>query len=126
MEKTTNLLSIRVDDLPLLYSFIHDLGISTTINSKKKAHGNWVGLSLGDLVEFWLCYILSECDHRLSAVEDWAEPRLELFRAMSGFTEISSYDFSDDKLGLLLDYVGDSEFWDEVEALINARSLVIY
>ena len=118
--------SIRVDEIPLLYSIVRELGISEAINGIKKAHGNWVGTSIGDLIEFWLCYILSECDHRLSSVEDWSEARIELLQAMSGQKGVSSYDFSDDKLGLLLDYLGDAGLWGEVEKMINAKSLSIY
>ena len=102
------------------------MGISSAINRNKEVHGNWIGTSLGDLIELWLCYILSECDHRLSSVEDWSEPRLSLLRAMSGLPEVSSYDFSVDKLGLTLDYLGDSEMWEGVEQLINEKSLRIY
>ena len=60
MEKASNLLSIRVDELPLLYSVIHGLGISAAINSKKKVHGNWVGLSLGGV---WLPFNVKSSDY---------------------------------------------------------------
>ena len=64
MEKQESLVSIRVDELPLLYSIIREMGICSAINRTKEVHGNWIGTSLGDLIELWLCYILSECDHR--------------------------------------------------------------
>ena len=126
MQGEEKLVSIGVNEIPLLYSIIREMGISEAVNGSKQVHGNWVGTSIGDLIELWLCYILSECDHRLSAVEDWSESVIELLRAMSGFSDLSSYDFLDDKLGLLLNYIGDEKMWQEVEGRINERGLSIY
>ena len=126
MAQAEDLISIRVDEIPLVYSIIQELGISGAINGSKQVHGNWVGTNIGDLIELWLCYILSECDHRISSVEDWSSCRIELLRAMSGLEGVSSYDFSDDKLGLLLDYIGEEAMWQRVEKRINEKSLSIY
>ena len=35
-------------------------------------HGNWQGLSLGNVTVVCLAYILSEGDHRLNSVRGWA------------------------------------------------------
>ena len=68
-----SLVNFRVDDIPLLYSLVRDLGVQGVINGQKSVHGNWSGVSAGQIVELWLCYILSESDHRLQGVEAWAE-----------------------------------------------------
>jgi transposase len=121
-----NLVSLRVDDLPLLHHFIGALGIKSAIDSVITEHGNWSGISLGRITEFWLCYILSACDHRLQNVEDWSESRIDLLRVLSGDSSLSSLDFTDDKLGLLLDKIGDSSAWGKIEHIINSNCLSIY
>lgn len=124
MEK--ELLNLRTDDLPLLYTLIRQLGVAKSINRYITVHGNWIGPLPGTLLELWLCYILSNCDHRLSKVEKWAEQRIDLLRSMSGLKELSSYDFSDDKLGLLLDYFSEDRKWGLAQTAINSSILEVY
>lgn len=120
------LITLRADDLPLLFTVIRQLGLASSINTHLKVHGNWEGLPLGELVELWLCYLLSTGDHRLSGVEKWSEQHLELLRVLSGYANLTSYDFSDDKLGSLLDYVSETSSWDRVESDINKSLLEVY
>ena len=100
--KQPKLLSVRADELPLLYKIVKSYGIIEIIDKHYALHGNWVVISAGQIVGVWLCYMLSECDHRLSPVEEWVEERLELFQILSGESNLRSVDFSDDKLGELL------------------------
>jgi hypothetical protein len=120
------LINIRVDELPLLQHIIRDLGVKDGIDSVLGAHGNWTGISIGTITEYWLCYILSECDHRLQNVEDWSESRLPLLQILSGENDLCSLDFSDDKLGLLLEKLGDCVAWGEIEAEISKNCLSVY
>ena len=120
------LLTIRADDLPLLYSIVRTLGISKIVNERIKVHKNWEGLLPGEILEIWLCYFLCTCDHRLSCVEEWLSERIELFEALSGGMSIRSYDFTDDKLGLLLEYFSDRESWDSIESGLNTNILEVY
>ena len=121
-----NLISIAVDELPLLHQIISDLGIQESIDSVIPQHGNWSGLSVGHITCLWLTYILSQHDHRLHTVEDWSESRLDLLRVLVGDTGVSSYDFTDDKLGLVLDKISDAGVWSQIEGQINEKSLSIY
>ena len=121
-----NLISLRIDELPLLHRIIGDLGIKASVDSVLGEHGNWSGVSIGSVMELWLCYILSECDHRLVNVEDWSESRLDLLRLLSEQSSLSSLDFTDDKLGLLLEKLGNSQSWGEIEQKINAKCLSVY
>ena len=59
MKGEEKLISIEVNEIPLLYSIIREMGISEAVNGSKQVHWNWVGTSIGDLIELWLCYILS-------------------------------------------------------------------
>lgn len=124
MEK--ELLNIRIDDLPLLYAIIKQLKIGETVNKHLIVHGNWLGALPGEIIELWLCYMLSTSDHKLSSVEEWSENHLEFLRVMSDLPDLSVQDFSDDKLGLLLDYVSVQNKWDLIETGINRRLLGLY
>lgn len=124
MEK--ELISLRADDLPLLFTLMQKYGVGKSINRYVEVHGNWVGALPGEVLELWLCYILSNGDHRLSSVEKWAEQHLELLQVLSGITTLSSYDFSDDKLGLLLDYFSTENTWGAIETDINSSLLGVY
>ena len=66
MEK--ELINLRADDLPLLFTVIQQLGLAHSVNNYVKVHGNWEGTLPGELLELWLCYILSNGDHRLESV----------------------------------------------------------
>ncbi len=120
------LITYRADDLPLLYGVIKTLGIASCVNKYIKVHGNWSGTLPGEILEFWLCYMLSECDHRLSGMQEWAKHNLDFLRIMSGCVNLSSHDFSDDKLGLLLDYFSKDSVWAEIETSINGSILGVY
>ena len=124
MEK--ELQSLRVDELPLLHHIIGELGIKRAIDSVLGEHGNWTGVSMGSIVELWLCYILSECDHRLQNVEDWSESRMDLLRVLLGDESLSRLDFTDDKLGLLLSKLRNCSDWGEIEQKINEKCLSVY
>lgn len=117
---------LRVDDLPLIYGIIEILGIAKAIDSNVKRHGRWAGPSAGKIVSLWLCYILSECDHRLSVVESWAEQRLSLLQAIIGDNSLSSKDFADDKLATILDYLSKDEDWLEIEGCVNEKGIGVY
>lgn len=124
MEK--ELINLRTDDIPLLYAIIRQLKVGEIINDHIQVHGNWEGELPGGVLELWLCYILSNCDHRLCRVEEWSEQRLELLKAMSGSKDLTSYDFADDKLGTLLDYFSNQATWSAIETDINKQVLGVY
>lgn len=117
---------LRVDDLPLIYKLLEVLKVKESVDSCVKRHGCWLGASPGTIISLWLCYILSECDHRLSVVETWSEQRLPLLQSISGCKELSSKDFSDDKLAKLLDYLSEDEVWRKIENLLNQTGISVY
>ena len=111
MEK--ELKNYSVNDLQVLYGVIKTLGISESVNYQFKVHGNWAGVLPGEILELWLCYILSKCDHRLSGTEEWSKQHIEFLRIMSGLPNLSTHDFSDDKLGYLLSYFSEDKIWGQ-------------
>src|SRR5947209_16876780 len=62
----------RIDDVPLLIGTMQQLKIAEVVDKHLPPHHLHQGVSFGTLAVGWLAYILSEADHRKSAVRDWA------------------------------------------------------
>ncbi len=64
--------SERIDDIPLIVEWLKQMEIAKCIDQKLNVpHGNHKGLSYGQLTVLLLTYIITQSDHRLSAVEPW-------------------------------------------------------
>ena len=61
----------RIDDIPVIVKMLEGMGIPSQVDQFIKPHGNWQGVSVGQLVLIWLSYILTESDHRMNHVRDW-------------------------------------------------------
>jgi transposase len=114
-----------VDDIPLLVRQQQEMGIAEVIDDMVKRHGNRIGLSLGQMISGWLTYIVSESDHRLSYVEDWAASRLATLTKVMG-TAVMASDFSDDRLGDGLRILSLDAVWEAIESQLNHRLLRVY
>lgn len=115
-----------LDDLPFLGSQFSRSGLSGQLDEHFPDHGHWSGISGGQLSVGWLLYILSEADHRLSHVEDWALSRLATLGAILEEPALRSIDFSDDRLGRLLDRYSDDDSWASFECAIGRQLLQVY
>jgi len=125
MMTTVNIHNERIDDIPLLFFHQRVMGIPQIIDEQIQVHGNHQGLSLGWLVTGWVTFILSESDHRLSYVEPWAAERLQTLQAL--FPEpMEAKDFTDDRLGDVLDYLSQDESWQEVEKALGQHQIQVY
>ena len=115
----------RVDDIPLLFQQQVEMGMAEIIDNAIPRHGNRLGLSIGSVTVGWLIYILSKSDHRLSFVEDWAETRLTTLNRLFP-TAVRSKDFTDDRLGEVLEYLSKDEVWSQLEQQLNKRCVQVY
>jgi transposase len=115
----------RVDDLPLLLAQLERMQVAKLLDGCFPTHGNWEGLSLGQVVSVWVTFILSEANHRMSHVEPWAERRRQTLSTCLG-TEVRALDFSDDRLAAALDYLSEEVAWQEFERHLNQRTLRVY
>ena len=115
----------RVDDIPLLVAHMQRMGVAELIDEQYPRHGNWRGLSMGQVVAVWLAHVLSEGDHRLNHVQEWVEKRLETLRVCMG-AEVAVLDFTDDRLALVLDGLSQDKCWRQLEAGLNGRVLRVY
>lgn len=128
METPINVTKIeRIDDVPLLLAQMEKMQVSTLLDQYFPMHGNWKGLSLGQVTVVWLAYILSEGDHRLNSVQGWAAGLLMTLTACLKAAGLRELDFSDDRLAGVLDSLGrDDTAWERYESEQNATLLRVY
>lgn len=114
MPKVNSVISERVDDIPLLIEQMRHMQLSSLLDKHLTSHGNWRGLTPGELSVLWLTHILSEGDHRLNQVEAWLEAyRISMHSCLSSKTR--RLDASDDYLAHLLDLLSDDTNWANFE-----------
>jgi len=116
----------RVDDIPLLLAQMDKMNIARLLDKHFPMHGNWQGLSLGEIVVVWLAYILSEGDHRLNSVQGWAAGILMTLTVCLKAGGLRDLDFSDDRLAVVLDRLGQDADWEAYESEQNSVLLRVY
>ena len=125
MNDIQNIITERVDDIPLLLEQMQRMHLPTLIDHHFPTHGNWQGLSLGWVSTIWLSSILSRGDHRLVHVEPWVNNRLWTLRKATG-QAVEQLDFTDDRLELVLQYVSDDMRWAQCESALNHQTVRVY
>jgi transposase len=115
----------RVDDIPLLLAQLGRMQVAKLLDEYFPTHGNWEGLSLGQVVSVWVAFILSEANHRLGHVEPWAATRLQTLSTCLG-TAVRALDFSDDRLAQALDYLNEDAAWQEFERRLTQHTVRVY
>ena len=115
----------RVDDIPVLLTQAEKIGIPDLLDSNFVPHGNWQGTSLGWTAVVWLTHILSEGDHRLNWVQSWVDERLQTLRLCTR-QPVRELEWSDDRLGIVLDALSDGERWQAFERDLNRRTVRVY
>src|SRR3990172_228113 len=70
------------------------------------AHGNWEGLSYGEVALVFVAYVLMCCSHFLSPMQEWASKHLLSLSQALG-KPVREADFTDDRLGVILSRLGD-------------------
>jgi transposase len=115
----------RVDELPVLFGLLKQMGIQSIIDRVIKPHGNWQGLSPGWVVVIWLMHVLSEQNHLMEPVQQWVRRHLVMLRGLTkqGVTEL---DFTDDRLALCLLYLHRDKDWQSIEDQLGARLIRVY
>jgi transposase len=104
----------RIDDVPLLLGFMRRMKIAEILDKHLREHHLHQGLSNGNLALGWLAYILSESDHRKSAVQEWANGLQQTLESFFGMP-LRPHEFSDDRLGIVLSNLAATD-WDKVES----------
>ena len=98
----------RVDDIPLIIGLANKLHLAAVLDHHMGTHRLHQGLHNGQLAVGWLAYILSQADHRKSAVRDWANSMPHTLAHLLGHP-VREVEFSDDRLGGVLYRLSDDE-----------------
>jgi transposase len=116
----------RVDDLPVLWAALQQLGVAELVDRHYPTHHLWTGeLSRGEVVCVWLTFLLSQGDHRLNQLQPWAEQHLLTLTALLGKT-VRPLDFHDDRLADILSAFPQAQTWLPFETDINQRTVRVY
>src|SRR5215204_1819162 len=114
----------RVDDIPLMMGILRRMNIAEVLDKHLGRHYMHQGVSSGILSIVWLTYILTQSDHRKSAVEEWTKQHRLALQALLGCT-LRSQDFTDDRLGILLRRLAQAN-WQAIETDLFHASFSIY
>jgi transposase len=125
MDETLTLRHERVDDLPLILGMAQRIGLVAVLDRHLGRHGLQRGLSNGQLAVGWLAYILSQGDHRKSAVREWANGLAQTLGQLLG-EPIRAVEFSDDRLGGVLRRLAGDAAWAAIERELWAATVAVY
>jgi transposase len=125
MAQTRSFRHERVDDVPLIIGLANKLHLAEVLAYHMGTHGLQQGLNNGQLAVGWLAYILSQADHRKSAVRDWANGMPHTLEHLLGHP-IREVEFSDDRLGGVLYRLSDDETWDAIERSLWVATVTVY
>jgi len=117
-----------IDDVPVIIEWLLDMHVDKLIDAiLPQPHGNWQGLTYGQVVVIWLTYILSQSDHRMCPVEEWVAQRLTVLCRCTGWS-VTAADLTDDRLEILLDELGDesSRPWERLDEELSKHSIHAY
>jgi transposase len=125
--KTVEISSERIDDIPLIVEWLKQMEIAKCIDQKLNVpHGNHKGLSYGQLSVLLLTYIITQSDHRLSAVEPWVVAHRKILELSTGWS-IAEKDASDDRLARVVEELGkQSEARQEIEVKLGRHLIRAY
>ena len=115
----------RMDDLPVLVERMKQMQVETIIDQIVPAHHLWEGISKGKLAVGWLAHIVTSGDHRKVHVK---EAMTQCHHTMSQLLGIplSENEFGDDRLGRLLNGLGQPEVPGEIDCELNLRTIRYY
>ena len=116
----------RIDDVPFIIGLAKRLNLAEIVNQHLGTHGNQEGLHNGQLVVGWLGYILSQADHRKSAVREWAHEALPDSLAHLLGQPLRDVDFSDDRLGGVLRRLSDDQAGEGIEQELWQTTVMVY
>jgi transposase len=115
-----------MNDLPVLIHLMHDtLRYDELLDQQLPRHGNWQGLSLGQVMVTWLAHILSERNHFMNPVQAWAAQVPETLAGLWG-QAVRPTDLTDDRLAEVARQLSRAEVWKPLEQQINQRQIRVY
>lgn len=116
----------RIDDFPLLLATMQRLGLPAILDRHLTRHGLQQGLSWGWIATIWLAHILSQGDHRKLPVQAWVRQAGATILRISGLAELTEWDFTDDRLTIVLHRLSHPVVWAAIETELGRNILRVY
>ena len=91
-----------------MLTWLLKMHIDTIIDDIWQTHGRWQGLSYGQLALLFVAYVIHQRSHRLMNMEGWLQDHRTIIEQVTEWL-IGEKDGTDDRLGLLLDALGNDE-----------------
>ena len=95
----------RVDEIPIIYHKVKQMGIQERIDQFWPMQGHWQGLSYGQLTVLFMMDVIHSMNHRLSGMEAWVTQHQHLLAPLTGWT-LTPKEATDDRLGLFIEAFG--------------------
>ena len=125
MENQLNITTERIDDFILLLEMMKQMDLPTILDRHIPRHHLQQGLSWGWVATIWLAHIVSQGDHRKETVRDWVRQTHHTLEQVTGFS-IRDTDFTDDRLGIVLRYLGQATLWWAIEKDLGQHLIEVY
>src|SRR5437870_5144677 len=122
MHAIPNLITERVDDIPLLLEQMQRMGLPTLFDDHFPTPGNWTGLSLGWVSTIWLSSMLSRGDHRMVHGEPWVAKRLWTLRVTTS-QAVRRVDCTDDRRESVLRRLRDATRWAAFASALHQHTV---
>jgi transposase len=119
------IITARVDDVAVLIGQMAQMGFVEVLDRPIPRHWKPRGISWGWTVVSWLAYILTAGDHRKVLVEAYIQGMKTTLSPLSAQV-IAPLDCSDDRLGHLLQYLSQPQYWHGIEEDLKAHSSEVY
>ncbi len=113
----------RVDNIPLILHQLLKMRINEIIDSVFTPHGNWQGLSYGQLAVIFLTCIVHSLCHRLSRVDSWVNKHKTVLETVTGWS-IGDKDATDDRLGIMVEAFGEDDEKYRKFQLENGQNII--
>jgi transposase len=101
------------------------MGFVEVLDRHLPRHWKQRGVSWGWTAVIWLAYIVTEGDHRKVSVETYIQGMQHTLSHLTAQV-IEPLDFSDDRLGHLLQHLSKPKYWHQIERDLNERSIEVY
>ncbi|BCL80863.1 hypothetical protein ccbrp13_33280 [Ktedonobacteria bacterium brp13] len=125
MKEALSIETERADDIPLLLRHMQQMQVASLLDKHFPTHGLRKGLSMGELTLVWLTHVLSQADHRMNRVQDWAKRHLTILRGC-GLKSLTPLDVTDDRLADVLRLLSDDERYRAFEQELMGQLLRVY
>ena len=115
-----------MEDIPVLMHVMNEqMGLGRILDEQRPRHGNWSGISEGQVLVTWLTHIVSTGKHYMSHVEDWAEKREKTLGSVLK-CEVRPTDVSDDRLAAVVEHLSQNSIWEPYERAVTQQLIRAY